>query len=261
MDINKLKGKLQNLQRQGSGSNLFLKLSEEKQQIRMVPYPHQDGNDPFIEVYYHYDIAGVRSLICPNMNFGEPCPICDLAEEFRTMGGKENWRTFTTLQAKMRTYSPVIVRDASETTVKLWGYGSKIYTELLETFMDEDYGDLSNPNTGRDINVWFIPSGSPGNDSDYSQPKMKIKPAQSKLASNKETVIKLLESMPNYLHEADEFKAMSFDQLKELVRKLSDVEPVDTDTVVYTKTKESNDDDETDDDLNDKLKGLFEEDD
>ena len=94
MDIASLQEKLAKLTpNKGSNKKIYLKLTEKFQTIRILPYPH--AKDPFIEIYWHYNIAGVNSIYCPKENEGLPCPICDLAEKFRTAGGKDNFNLFS----------------------------------------------------------------------------------------------------------------------------------------------------------------------
>ena len=113
MDINALAEKLARLNTvRDENSNLWFKPTEEEQRIRLVPYPHQ--NDPFIEMYFHYQIGNERSLVCPQQMFGKPCPVCDLAEEIRNKGGDENYKLYNQYKAKLRVYTPIIVRGKEE---------------------------------------------------------------------------------------------------------------------------------------------------
>jgi len=261
MDINTnaLAKRLTKLQsRNGGGSNIWFKATEEKKVVRIVPYLHTDDNLPFFDVGYHYNVAGVRSLICPNITFGDPCPICELAEKFRMLGGTDNWNNFRKFQAKVRTYSPVIIRGEESEGVKLWGYGSTIATALIQKFMSPDWGNLADPKTGRDIEVWSVPKGKSGNDTQFPQPMMDVKPNQTKLMSATE-VKELLENMPDFLNDDTTFKTMTYDQLIELVAKLDSS---------YDDHEENDFDDDQEDptsdsttDLKTKLNSLLDEDD
>ena len=265
MDAKKLAKRLQRIQEKSSGGkNIWFKSTEDKQKIRLVPYPHESDGSPFIEVYFHYNVAGNRSIVCPLQTHGEACPICELAEEFKNMGTKDSWKVYKSLAPKLRTYSPVIVRADDEATVKLWGYGVTIYEALVEKFLDEEWGDLSNPNTGRDLTVWSIPAKSAGNDSDFIKPKMDVSPTQSKLLSKKAEIVALLEAIPDYLNDGETFSVRSYQDLQDVVRKLSDAEDGDyddddTSTGTSYSASDDVDDDNTEDgdELNDKLKSLL----
>ena len=231
MDTNKLAKRLAKLQEKangGGGKNVFFKSKDEKQKIRMVPYPHSEDGIGFIEAYFHFNVAGHRSLLCPKETFGEPCPICELAEEFKNMGNKDSWKQFKKYSPKLRTYSPVIIRGEEDEGVKLWGYGSTIYEALLEKFMDSEWGNLSDPKTGRDLTVWTVPKGSAANDTDYDKPKMDVSPNQSPLFKNKAEISSLLESIPDYMNDGSTFPVRSYQELKDIVSKL--VDDVDDDS-------------------------------
>ena len=258
MDTSKLAERLRKIQEKaGGGSNIWFKSTEEKQKIRLVPYPHEDDGSPFVEVYFHYNVAGQRSLVCPKETFGEPCPICELAEEFRNLGTKDSWLQYKKLAPKLRTYSPVLVRGQEDAGVKLWGYGVTIYEALVEKFLDEDWGDLSDIKEGHDLTVWSIPAKSPGNDSDYIKPKMDVTPKMSVLLKKKADIVEMLEGIPNYLDDGVTFPVKSYQELQDIIRTLSDEDDYtddDSSSVTYSAKEEAEDADDSDgDDLNSKL--------
>lgn len=228
MDTSRLAERLKKVQdrKKGGGSKNFFKSPKDGSHtsIRQVPYPHNEDNMPFIEVGWHYNVAGHRSLVCPQETFGTPCPICDLAEQFLSMGGKENWQIYKKLSAKLRYYSPIIIRGQDEPEVKLWGYGTTIYEELLEKFLNPKWGNLADPVEGRDIEVWTIPKGKAGNDTDFDKPKMDVEPSPSKLLEKKSDMAELIKTVPNYLEDEETFPVKSFNELKTVVAKLADIE-------------------------------------
>lgn len=262
MDTSKLAQRLSRIQdRKGGGSNIWFKSAEEKQKIRLVPYPHEADGAPFMEVYFHYNVAGQRSLVCPKETHGEPCPICELADEFRNMGTKDSWKMYKKFAPKLRTYSPVIVRGDEDSGVKLWGYGVTIYEQLVEKFMSEDWGDLSDVKTGRDLTVWTVPKGGKGNDTDFAQPKMDVTPNTSPLFAKKADIVKLLEEMPDYLNDGQTFPVKTYQELQDIIRKLSDAEDDDYDEEKESRYASDEDGDEEaeeeGDDLSDKLSALL----
>lgn len=265
MDTSKLANRLKKLQEKSSGGkNIWFKSSDEKKKIRLVPYPHTSDASPFIEVYFHYNVAGNRSIICPKETIGEPCPICELAEEFRNMGTKDAWKTYKSLAPKLRTYSPILVRGEEDKGVLLWGYGVTIYEALIEKFMDPDWGDLSDVKTGRDLTVWTVAKGSAGNDSEFDKPKMDVSPNQTPLLAKKSDIVKILEDMPDYMNDGATFPIRSYQELQDVVRKLSNVEDEEEESSYAAPTEESDDDESTadeatdDDDFRKKLKNLLE---
>jgi len=220
MDMKALAARLGKLQDKGSKGSWF-KPNEEDQQVRILPYPHADGQMSFIEVFFHYDVAGHRSICCPEKTPGieGSCPICKLADEFKNMGGKDNWYIFRALEAKLRTYSPVIVRGKEAEGVKLWGYGKTIYESLMETCIEE--GDITSIDEGHDLTVKQIPAGAPGNDSTYPKPVCNVKFKPSSAFKTKKEAKDTVATIPNYLQDENIFKFLDYAALCDVVEKLN----------------------------------------
>jgi len=120
---------------------------------RIVPYRH--GPDPFNELYFHYDIGPVKTILCGHTaGVDDKCPICDYAQ-FLLKGERndKNYALFKRLRSRLRVYVPVIVRGQEEEGVRFWGIGKQTYTTIAQLFIDAEYGDISDPTKGRDIKV------------------------------------------------------------------------------------------------------------
>lgn len=220
MDISKLADKLAKLNKPvNEFADIWFKPTEEEQRIRLVPYPHQ--NDPFIEVYFHYNVGNTKSLVCPQQMEGRPCPICDLAESFRVKGGDDNYELYKAYKPKMRTYVPVVVRGKEEEGVKLWGFGVNIYKELGGYIIDPDWGNIADPTEGYDLSVRMIPVGKPGNDTRYPKTVMKIKPKKTPLGKGVD-----IDEIPNFL-ENGLFQIKEHEEILDILRSLSNDEDND----------------------------------
>ena len=120
---------------------------------RIVPYKH--GPDPFNELYFHYDIGPVKTILCGRTaGVDEKCPICEYAQ-FLLKGEKndKNFALYKRLKSRQRAYVPVIVRGQEEEGVRFWGIGKQTYNTIAQLFIDAEYGDISDPVKGRDIKV------------------------------------------------------------------------------------------------------------
>jgi hypothetical protein len=233
--------------------------------IRQVPYIHDPDGNPFFEVYFHYNLAGQRSILCPKHTFGNQCPICELAEQLRNTGTKEAFTMYQKVRAKLRAFSPVIERGNESAGVKLWGYGVQIYEKLMDKFEDPKWGRLSDPVKGRDIEIWTISKDSKENDTDFDQPQFDIFPTQSKLLEKKMDMEKIIKEMPNFLEDRESFPVKSYNELKEIVKKLS-TDSVDEDSTSgdadlnfppETDEKEEVSEDGEDTDIDDRLRKLL----
>lgn len=230
MDINALRKKLENLNKdRSSDDGQFFKTPDTETHIRIVPYPHADT--PFHEVFYHYNIAGERSLPCPRHADGSDCPVCMLAKDFWDQNSESGKKIYGDLKAKMRVYVPILVRGKEAEGVKLWGISKTAYMELVKFGVDPDYGDYTDALVGRDLKIKLIKPGQEGNDTKFPKTSISIRPVTSKLladATEKE-IAAFIKKIPN-MSEMPDFKPKSFDELVAIVKKYSMMETAEAET-------------------------------
>ena len=159
MDLNVIKKRLESLNKQstnsgGGNKNLFWKPSVGKQLIRVVPSKYNKSN-PFTEMMFYYGIGSKRVMASP-ANWGEKDPIVEFAKQLRNSNDKENWRLAKKLDAKVRTFLPIIVRGEESEGVKLWQFGKEVYQEFLNMAADEEIGDFTDIAQGRDIKLTTV---------------------------------------------------------------------------------------------------------
>jgi hypothetical protein len=249
IDIEALKQKLAKIQASrtgGRGPNVFWKPNEKATVLRAVPYPH--AKDPFIEVYWHYDIGGVKSIFCPKMNEGKECPICDLAEKFRSKGTKDDFEIFKQFAPKLRVYLPVVIRGEESQGTKLWGFSQTVEMELIEYIADPDWGDFTHPVSGYDISVRSIPPGKEGNNKPFPRIEHKPKPAKTAFLpkASKEDIKKFVESIPNYFDDEQVFVRKSTSELEDILLRHTSGS-VETETDIEEETPPSRGDSVSDD--------------
>lgn len=188
MDLNKIKQKLQDLETtKGGGSKFKWSPTPGKHVIRMVPYIH-NKDWPFIELFFYYKLK--KQTILSPITFGKPDPVQEFVDQLKATGDKEDWKTAIAMQAKPRTYMPIIVRGKEDEGVKFWGFGKQIYQELLKVIDDPDYGDISHPKTGRDITVEVVKT-----DKAWPDIMIRIKPDKTEMTTKKE-VLDQIKEMP-----------------------------------------------------------------
>ena len=204
MDINAIKKRLTQLTSQTNKTSNLWKPQPGKNQIRIVPYAHCKEN-PFIELFFHYEI-GQRSYLSP-MSFGRPDPIEEFADKLKAGGNKDDWKLGKKLEAKMRTFVPVIVRGQEKEGVKFWGFGKTVYQELLTFIADPDYGDIADPASGRDIVVTFKTAEETGKA--FPSTSIMVKPNQTPCTEDKDVI----ESVKNQVKITELYKELSYDDL------------------------------------------------
>ena len=108
MDINAIKARLSQLQDSNTRVSNLWKPPAGQTQIRIVPYLHNKDN-PFIELFFHYQI-GSKNYLSPISN-GRPDPIEEFSQKLKEGGSRDDYQIGKKLEAKMRTFAPVVVRD------------------------------------------------------------------------------------------------------------------------------------------------------
>jgi hypothetical protein len=214
MDLNELKKRLTAMQSKPAPKterkNVFWKPSVGKQVVRIVPSTY-DKSNPFSELHFYYGI-GNKVMMSPT-NYGEKDPIAEFAKQLRQTSDKDNWRLAKKLDAKLRIFTPVIVRGEEAEGVKLWQFGKELYMEFLNLADNEDVGDFTDPLNGRDITVTTVGPEVTGTAYNKSTIMPKIK--ESALSKDASEVESWLTNQPNPL---ETFKRYSFDEMKQALQ-------------------------------------------
>ena len=218
MDINAIKQRLNSLQSSGQKkekvdySKYYWKPKQEgKYQIRIVPSILNKEN-PFQEVFVHYGFS--KFPIYALTNWSEKDPIVEFAKQLRGTSEKENWQLAKKLDPKMRVFAPVVVRGEEDKGVRLWEFGKEIYMQLLGIAEDEDYGDFTDINDGRDFTVEAVMGDIGGRQG--IKCSIRVKPKTSPLGTDKTQIKSWLSEQPNVLELQ---KKMTFEDLKSVLEK------------------------------------------
>ena len=218
MDINAIKQRLNSLQSSGQKkekvdySKYYWKPKQEgKYQIRIVPSTLNKEN-PFQEVFVHYGFS--KFPIYALTNWGEKDPIVEFAKQLRGTSEKENWQLAKKLDPKMRVFAPVVVRGEEDKGVRLWEFGKEIYMQLLGIAEDEDYGDFTDINDGRDFTVEAVMGDIGGRQG--IKCSIRVKPKTSPLGTDKTQIKSWLSEQPNVLELQ---KKNTFEDLKSVLEK------------------------------------------
>jgi len=219
MDINAIKQRLNSLQSSNSTgkkekidyTKVYWKPREEgKYQIRIVPSKY-DSKNPFKEVFVHYGIS--KFPVYALTNWGEKDPIVEFCSQLRKTNDKENWVLAKKLDPKMRIFAPVVVRGEEEKGVRLWEFGKEIYMQLLGIAEDEDYGDFTDINEGRDFTVEAVRGDIGGRQGLKSS--IRIKPKTTPLSNDATQIGTFLNEQPNILEVQ---RKRTYDDLKEILQ-------------------------------------------
>jgi len=152
IDLEAIRNKLNQLSGNNSRRSVMWRPQEgEEVTVRILSFPDNDGQ-PFKELWFYYNIGNNPGLLAP-YQLGQPDPIQELINKLRDDGSKESYELAKKLYPKMRCYAPVVVRGEEDRGVRIWAFGKTVYQSLLNIMLDEDYGDITDPATGRDVKV------------------------------------------------------------------------------------------------------------
>ena len=205
MDLNAIKQRLNQLQTSNTRTSNLWKPQPGTQVVRIVPYKHNTDN-PFIELYFHYDLGG-KNYLSP-VSFGRPDPIEEFAQKLKSTGSKDDYRLGRKIEAKMRTFTPVVVRGEEKEGVRFWGFGKTVYQELLSIIADPDYGDITDAVSGRDVAVEFKTAEETGKS--FPSTTIRVKPNQTPITEDASVLETIKESQKNI---TEIYQERSYDEL------------------------------------------------
>jgi len=159
--------------------------------VRCLPWKNSPEGQPFAERWFYY-IGENAGVLAPNQ-FGKPDPINDLIRKLYSSGKPDDRILAKKLQPKMRCYAPVIVRGEEDKGVQVWSFGKVVYQRMLGFFLDEEVGDILDPNSGFDLKVTI--TKVPGKQ--YNDTMVDPARRPSKLHEDSKSMATWLENVPN----------------------------------------------------------------
>ena len=143
-------------------------------------------------------------------NFSETDPILEFATTLKKSGDSENMELAKKLYPKLRVFAPVVVRGEEDKGVRFYEFGKMVYQELLGVMADEDYGDITDIQKGRDVTVEVIPAAETGKM--FNTTTIRVKPNQTPLVDDATKATSLLEDQKDLVSL---FKKYTFDEMKD----------------------------------------------
>jgi len=211
IDLSAIRKKLNQLSGVSSKRNITWRPEEgQEYQIRLLAFPDNDGQ-PFKEVLFYYNIGNNMGLVAPHQ-FGKPDPVQELINKLKTDGSKESYELAKKLYPKMRCYAPVIVRGEEDKGVRIWAFGKTLYQNLLNIMLDEDYGDITDTQSGFDLKISC--TKAPGKQ--FADTTIRPRNKSTPLAESPAQIQKLIDSIP----DTDSlFETKSYQELETIVNR------------------------------------------
>ena len=209
IDFEAIRKKLNKLSGNSSKRDVLWRPQEgEEATVRLLAFPNNDGQ-PFKELWFYYNVGNSPGLLAP-YQFSRPDPIQELINKLRDDGTKESYELAKKLYPKMRAYAAVIVRGEEDKGVRLWSFGKQVYQSLLNVMLDEDYGDITDPKTGRDVKV----TCSKANGKTYATTDIMPRGKASPLSENPDRAKQWLSSVPDV---GELYTEKSYQELEKIV--------------------------------------------
>ncbi len=235
MNLDEIKNRLDRLNNKGGGgssdfkNNFWRPPVGEKSVVRIVPYAH-NKDFPFSELYFYFGIGKPRMIALSN--FSESDPILEFATTLKKSGDKENMELAKKLYPKLRIFAPVVVRGEEDKGVRFYEFGKMVYQELLGVMADEDYGDITDIQKGRDVTIEVIPAAETGKM--FNTTTVRVKPNQTPLSDDAKLAESLLENQKDIVSL---FKKYTFEEMKGELQ--SYLKPAEEDGGKETEVKEA----------------------
>ena len=173
-------------------------------------------------MFFHFGLNN-KTYLSP-ITYGRPDPIEEFAQKLKTSGNREEYQMARKLEAKMRTFAPVIVRGEESQGVRFWGFGKTVYQELLSVIADPDYGDITDAVSGRDVSVEFITAEESG--ASFPKTTIRVKPNQTPISEDKAQLEGLLDNQKD-INEL--YQELSYEELTNVLNQWLNPEAAESD--------------------------------
>jgi len=190
IDLNALRLKHEQLNNPQSGNNTdflkkFYQIPEGTNAVRILPWK-DDEKEFYAETKIHRvpgPDGNVKNIHCRKIH-GESCPMCDLYYALWKTGRQEDEDLARKIKPRARYYMNILDREGGE--VKILSIGVILFKKIIGAMLDEDFGDITDPETGHDFKIVKEMEGQ-WPKYDQSAPRPKSSPLGSK-AENASTM-------------------------------------------------------------------------
>ena len=182
IDLDALRAKHEALSNpQGGGNsdflNNFIQIQEGTNLVRVLPGKDEDTLF-YAETKIHRvpdENGQVKNYHCRKMH-NEPCPLCDAYYSLWKEPNKDE-DLARQIKPRSRYYMNVVNRETED--VKILSIGVILFKKIIASMLDEDFGDITDLETGHDFKIVKIMEGQ-WPKYDQSQPRPKSSEAGSK---------------------------------------------------------------------------------
>lgn len=125
--------------------------------VRILPHWSGDMETVFFKkARVHFGVGPDKNrVICRKNLSGRDvvCPVCDYVDELLQSGRREDAFIARDIMARERFIVNIVDVEDPKAGVQVWEMGKGLFNDVLLLFLDEEYGDLDNLDSGRHIIV------------------------------------------------------------------------------------------------------------
>ena len=257
VDLDKLRMKYTQLEKTFSGGdnfmNKFFQVADGTNMIRILPSSDED-TEFYAETKIHRinlpNEGGemmAKNVHCRSMH-GEPCPLCDAYRGLWKTDSKADEDRAREIKPRSRFYMNIVDRNTGE--VKILSVGIMLFQKIIAAMLDEDYGDITDLQTGHDFKIVKVQEGRwPKYDQSAPRPKPSTAGSEAEVATWMDSLHDIADLVK--LEEYEEVKTYAQNILPTLTYEQTVERPVPE---VSTETTDDSSITETDEDYLARLK-------
>lgn len=159
MDTTKAQQKLDELRSKRQRKDFWNpKPGTKANRIRILPNWEGDSQGEFYrETGYHRKLGTERdkSAVCLLREGHEKCPVCEEVKELYKTKNKDDADLAKSIRAQVRILYNITDLDSPDKGVQVWMSGVDVLEQLLGFCANPKYGDISDPENGRNIDLFM----------------------------------------------------------------------------------------------------------
>lgn len=161
VDMDAMREELEELKagKKGGSKMPRVKLREGVNRFRIVP-PFTAGK-PWRKYQVSFGVGPDKAVIIPRRQYGlDPDPFMDHIDAIASKNDKASQALLfgqNGINPKDRYIMFILDRDNEEAGAQAFETNGKVVQEIHKYFADPDYGDLTDPEDGRDVNITYTP--------------------------------------------------------------------------------------------------------
>jgi hypothetical protein len=134
----------------------YLTLQEGPNVIRLLPPP--PGLVEFwVRAEASFNVGPNKRMVIPGRQFGQPDPLSDYLDKLYASQNPDDKATANRMWPKARFFMWAINRSDAELKPKLFNTNGTVFAMITGIFADPEYDDITDPQSGTDLNIIYTP--------------------------------------------------------------------------------------------------------